>query len=77
MPDLAREAVSALNAATGMRWQVELAEDGAAQPTLLEQEESNAERERQEVLDSPMVKAAFEAFPDAELAGYTAGNQRS
>ncbi len=77
LPDLAREAVTALNAATGMRWQVELAEDGEAQPSLLEQEESNAERERQEVLDSPMVKAAFEAFPDAELAGYTAGNQRS
>ena len=77
MPDLAREAVTALNAATGMRWQVELADDGEAQPSLLEQEESNAERERQEVLDSPMVKAAFEAFPDAELAGYTAGNQRS
>ncbi|WP_166040738.1 DNA polymerase III subunit gamma/tau [Sphingosinicella sp. YJ22] len=77
MPDLAREAVTALNAATGMRWQVELAEDGEAQPSLLEQEETNAERERQEVLDSPMVKAAFEAFPDAELAGYTAGNQRS
>ena len=77
MPDLAREAVTALNVATGMRWQVELAEVGEAQPTLLEQEEGNAERERQEVLDSPMVKAAFEAFPDAELAGYTAGNQRS
>ncbi|MFN3725386.1 MAG: DNA polymerase III subunit gamma/tau [Allosphingosinicella sp.] len=77
MPDLAREAVTALNAATGMRWQVELVDDGEAQPSLLEQEESNAERERQEVLDSPMVKAAFEAFPDAELAGYTAGNQRS
>ncbi|HEY0325530.1 MAG TPA: DNA polymerase III subunit gamma/tau, partial [Allosphingosinicella sp.] len=77
MPDLVREAVTALNAATGMRWQVELADEGEAQPSLLEQEESNAERERQEVLDSPMVKAAFEAFPDAELAGYTAGNQRS
>ncbi len=77
MPDLAREAVTALNAATGMRWQVELAEDAEAQPSLVEQEESEKQRVEQEVLDSPMVKAAFEAFPDAELAGYTAGNQRS
>jgi hypothetical protein len=29
------------------------------------------------VLASPMVKAALEAFPDAELAGYTADNMRS
>lgn len=77
MPDLAREAVAALNAATGMRWLVELAEDSEAQPSLVEQEESEKQRVEQEVLDSPMVKAAFEAFPDAELAGYTAGNQRS
>ena len=40
-------------------------------PTLLEQEKSEAERLRQAVLDSPLVKAAFDAFPDAELAGYT------
>ena len=32
---------------------------------------------RQEVLDSPLVKAAFEAFPEAELAGYTIDEQRS
>ncbi|MDB5667875.1 MAG: polymerase subunit gamma/tau, partial [Alphaproteobacteria bacterium] len=77
MPDLARETVTALNAATGMRWQVELAEAADAQPSLIEQEELEKHRVEQEVLGSPMVKAAFEAFPDAELAGYTAGNQRS
>lgn len=46
-------------------------------PTLLQQQAAEEERERQAVLDSPMVKAAFEAFPEAELAGYTAANQRS
>jgi hypothetical protein len=29
------------------------------------------------VLDSPMVRAAFEAFPEAELIGYTADEQRN
>ena len=32
---------------------------------------------RQEVLDAPIVKAAFEAFPEAELAGYRLDEQRS
>ncbi|HEY0115244.1 MAG TPA: DNA polymerase III subunit gamma/tau [Allosphingosinicella sp.] len=51
--------------------------DSPGEPTLRQQQLEQEERARQEVLDSPMVKAAFEAFPDAELAGYTAGNQRS
>ena len=76
LPDFVREATAAINAATGSRWQVSVSEE-QAQPSLLEQEEAEAERVRQEVLESPMVKAAFEAFPDAELADYTAGNQRS
>ena len=32
---------------------------------------------RQSVLDEPIVKAAFEAFPDAELADYTLKDTRS
>jgi DNA polymerase-3 subunit gamma/tau len=71
--DLVRELTAALNAATETRWQVSVA-DEPAQPTLLEQEEAEEARARRQVLDSPMVKAAFEAFPDAELAGYTAGH---
>ncbi|MGE5721164.1 MAG: DNA polymerase III subunit gamma/tau [Sphingomonadales bacterium] len=74
--DFVRDLAAALKAATGSAWQVS-ASDAEAQPSLLEQEKADAERLRQGVLDSPMVKAAFEAFPDAELIGYTTDEQRS
>jgi len=77
LPNLARELVPVLKAATGIAWRVHLAEDAAAEPTLLEQEAAEGERVRQEVLSSPMVKAAFEAFPEAELADYTVAQTRS
>ncbi|HEX9954570.1 MAG TPA: DNA polymerase III subunit gamma/tau, partial [Allosphingosinicella sp.] len=57
-------------------WQVELSE-GQAEPSLRERQLAKAKAEEQAVLDSPMVKAAFEAFPGAELAGYTLDEQRS
>jgi DNA polymerase-3 subunit gamma/tau len=57
-------------------WQVSLAE-GPAQPSLREQELADADRLRREVLDAPIVRAAFEAFPEAELAGYRTDEQRS
>jgi DNA polymerase-3 subunit gamma/tau len=57
-------------------WQVVLAE-GSAQPSLREQEVAAEAALRQQVLDAPVVKAAFEAFPDAELAGYTIDDKRS
>ncbi|HLL59535.1 MAG TPA: DNA polymerase III subunit gamma/tau [Allosphingosinicella sp.] len=74
--DLMRDLVAALKSLTGSIWQVR-ASDEAAAPTLLEQEKAEAEALRQSVLASPMVKAAFEAFPDAELVNYTINDQRS
>jgi DNA polymerase-3 subunit gamma/tau len=74
--DFARDLAAALKALTGTNWTVG-ASDGEAEPSLLEQEKAAAARLRQSVLDAPMVKAAFEAFPDAELAGYTYNDQRS
>jgi DNA polymerase-3 subunit gamma/tau len=68
--DFVRDMGAALKAMTGEAWQIRVA-DEPAEPTLLEQEKMAAETLRQSVLDSPMVKAAFEAFPSAELAGYT------
>jgi DNA polymerase-3 subunit gamma/tau len=65
-----RDLAAALKGLTGTAWQV-TASDEQAQPSLRDQEKAETERLRQEVLDSPMVKAAFEAFPDAELIGYT------
>jgi DNA polymerase-3 subunit gamma/tau len=74
--EFARDLAGALKAMTGAAWQVSIASDGA-EPTLLEQEKSAEQRARQAVLDSPLVKAAFEAFPGAELAGYSIDEQRS
>jgi DNA polymerase-3 subunit gamma/tau len=71
-----RDLGAALKALTGTRWQVR-ASDDEAEPSLLEREKEDAERLRQDVLDAPLVKAAFEAFPEAELAGYRVGEQRS
>ncbi|MGZ8312013.1 MAG: DNA polymerase III subunit gamma/tau [Allosphingosinicella sp.] len=74
--DFVRELAAALKSATGTVWQVRTA-DVAAEPSLLEQEKAAGEQLRRDVLDSPLVKAAFEAFPDAELAGYTIDERRN
>jgi DNA polymerase-3 subunit gamma/tau len=74
--DFTRDLAGALKTLTGATWQVEVS-DSPAEPSLLEQEQMAAENVRQSVLDSPLVKAAFEAFPGAELAGYTLDEQRS
>jgi DNA polymerase-3 subunit gamma/tau len=74
--DFMRDLAVALKAVTGTAWQVRASDEPAAS-SLLDQEKEAAERLRQEVLDAPMVKAAFEAFPEAELAGFTIDNQRS
>jgi DNA polymerase-3 subunit gamma/tau len=74
--DFIRNVADALKSATGTAWRVRTA-DEEAQPSLLDQQKAGADRLRQEVLDAPIVKAAFEAFPEAELAGYRTDEQRS
>jgi DNA polymerase-3 subunit gamma/tau len=64
--DWPREVAAALKGITGTRWTVTIADDGA-EPSLLEQEKMAEERVRTEVLQDDAVKAAFQAFPDAEL----------
>lgn len=61
-PDV-REALFKL---TGRRWMVERSAD-EGQPTLREQAEATAKAAREAALADPLVKAAFDAFPDAEL----------
>jgi DNA polymerase-3 subunit gamma/tau len=56
---------------TGARFEVTIA-DGPHQPSLRDQERAAEEAVRDEVLSSPIVRAAREAFPEAELIGYTA-----
>jgi DNA polymerase-3 subunit gamma/tau len=74
--DLVRDMSGALKSLTGETWSV-TPSDAPAEPTLLEQEKMAAESERQAVLDTPLVRAAFEAFPGAELVNYTTQDQRS
>jgi DNA polymerase-3 subunit gamma/tau len=74
--DFVRDLVAALKTLTGQAWQVRVA-DEPAEPTLLDQERAAADRLRDEVLASPTVAAAFEAFPEAELTGFTRNDGRS
>jgi len=73
-PDFLRDVVAGLKAVTGESWDVSI-ETGPAEPTLLEQEQLRAKQEREAVLAMPVVRAAFEAFPDAELIEYTLPGQ--
>jgi DNA polymerase-3 subunit gamma/tau len=56
----------ALFKVTGKRWIVERG-TGAPQPSLREAAEAEAVIEDARIRSDPLVKAAFEAFPDAEL----------
>jgi DNA polymerase-3 subunit gamma/tau len=67
-PDI-REALFKL---TGKRWLVERG-TGPAQPSLREAAEAEAQAEDARIRSDPLVKAAFAAFPEAELLG-TEGN---
>jgi DNA polymerase III subunit gamma/tau len=65
-PGFLAELRDALAKVTGTRWEVEERE-GAAQPSMLELERAKADADRAAIMESPMVKAAFAAFPEAEL----------
>lgn len=53
---------------TGKRWMIERG-TGASQPSLREAAEAEAAAEDVRIRSDPLVKAAFDAFPDAELIG--------
>ncbi len=57
----------ALALATGQKWQVEERRDADAAPSLVEQTEVRRAEEKSKLRDHPLVKATFEAFPDAEF----------
>jgi DNA polymerase-3 subunit gamma/tau len=69
--DFARDLAAALKTINGTTWEVTFAE-GTSEPSLLDQERAAEAALRDEILGSPIVRASFEAFPDAELIGYTA-----
>jgi len=66
--DPASDIREALFKVTGKRWMIERG-TGAAQPSLREAAEAEAAAEDARIRSDPLVKAAFEAFPDAELIG--------
>jgi DNA polymerase-3 subunit gamma/tau len=74
--DVLTKVRQALGTLSGERWRVELS-DGDAQPSIAEQEAAAEEALRQSVLDAPVVQTAFQAFPGAELAGYSLDEPRS
>ncbi len=66
-PGFESELREALLKVTGERWELERRDTGEAAPTLLETERAQADAERNLIMESPLVKAAFAAFPEAEL----------
>ncbi len=69
----------ALNEATGERWLVEMGE-GEGAPSIRETDEAQQALEDERVRSSPIVKAAFEAFPQAEMVdedAMQAGGERN
>ncbi|SEM43733.1 DNA polymerase-3 subunit gamma/tau [Sphingomonas gellani] len=64
--DTLSELSLALKGLTGRVWKVALV-DQPGEPTLKEAEDVAAEAARQALLQSPLVLAALQAFPDAEL----------
>ncbi len=69
-----RELALVLKAATGALWTITI-EDGVAAPTLRAQELAAEIAEREAILAMPVVRAACEHFPGAELVGWS--DQRS
>ncbi|UZW56486.1 DNA polymerase III subunit gamma/tau [Sphingobium sp. JS3065] len=65
--DFFRETARALKDITGLTWQVRQAE-GPVAPTLMAQENRQREDARAAIMETPVVKAALTAFPDAELS---------
>ena len=64
--EAAAELRDALLRATGERWEVQRGE-GDAQPSLRELAEAERDSARAAIMASPLVAAAFAAFPQAEL----------
>ena len=68
--DFHRDLAAWLKGETGQAWRVADGE-GPAEPTLKEQESAREAAARDAILASPNVRAIIEAFPEAELVGWT------
>ncbi|URW76760.1 DNA polymerase III subunit gamma/tau [Sphingomonas donggukensis] len=68
--DFARDLATDLRTITGRAWKV-TSDPAQGEPTLVEQAAAVKDAERAAVLASPIVAAAMDHFPDAELIGWT------
>jgi DNA polymerase-3 subunit gamma/tau len=68
--EFTKELAAELKAVTGKMWRVTIGQE-AGGPTINETKAAEQEAEKQAVLGSPVVAAAFDAFPDAQLEGWT------
>ena len=73
--ELVRELADALRELTGSPWRVAL-DDAPGAPTMREAEATAREAELEGVKRAPVVAAALQAFPDAEITGWEL-NKRS
>ena len=68
--DLARELTDTLRRLTGTAWRVAL-EDTPGAPSVKESEAAIRAAELEQIKQMPIVAAAFQAFPGAEITGWT------
>jgi DNA polymerase-3 subunit gamma/tau len=74
--DISADLRDGLYQLTGVRWQVERVPEGGV-PTLIERQAAEREAGERRIRELPMVKAALEAFPGAELVEEEAGQGAS
>ena len=72
--DTLTELAQVLKGGFGHAWKLSML-DAPGEPTLKEAADAARDAEREAVLASPLVRAALDAFPDAELESWT--SQRS
>ncbi|MAA77606.1 MAG: DNA polymerase III subunit gamma/tau [Rhodobiaceae bacterium] len=68
--DISRPLSRLLKEWTGLQWVVSLSQDAGAE-TLYKEVHDDASRRKDNAADDPLVKAAFEAFPGAEIVSVT------
>ncbi|MGR6328213.1 DNA polymerase III subunit gamma/tau [Sphingomonas sp. XXL09] len=67
--DTLRDVADALKRTTGQTWKIGL-EDAPGAPTLREKDKAEQEATRQAIMETPLVRAALAAFPEAELESW-------
>ena len=72
--DMPAQLAARLHDLTGVKWKI-TTEDAEGEATLSERRKAAEEAERAAILDTPIVKAAFEAFPDAVLENWQKESQ--